>query len=592
MAKQDSDSSDEEVLARVGDVPLAWYDDERSLGYDIEGKRVPKLSKDELDEHIRRTDDPHWWQTIVDDLNARKVRITTQVLDLIRKVRAGKSATALIDPYRELDLEGPVDPFPLNSDAPVPKSRFQPNKYERRKIQQIAEAIAKGWIKPHRKLKQETWDLWSDNLQAQVKSAPKAALPTHAESYNPPDEYVMTEEEIKQWEQQHPEDREQNFISRKYTALRKVPGYENSVKESFDRCLDLFLCPRVVRQRLNVKPEELIPELPDPETLRPFPSLLRMEYREHNAAITCLEFSVSGEWLATGDVSGEVRIWDALSGKCVDIKQYKDGKVTRVRWNPVLPILAIGVGNNVYLTTFPLVGSHPFSGEPANDSDLATWKVTETVIRLKLKQEVRDFVWHVKGDYFATVARRDALSKQVAVHSLKRLASHKLFSKKSKGEVRCVAFHPTKAIFFVATIRNILVYSLKDQMLVKKFIGVEFPLSLAVHVSGDHLLLGCEDCKLQWYDYDMGTTPYKTFGFHKQPLTCVAFHNRFPLFSTCAKDNSVHVYHATVHADYLQPPTIIPLKTLTTPEAPNCLHFHPKQPWLAVSSGPRVALYV
>ena len=592
MAAPDSDSSDEEVLARVGAVPLAWYNDERSLGYDVEGRRVPKLSRDEIDEHIRRTDDPHWWQTIVDELNAKKVRITPQLLELIRKVREGKSATALIDPYRDLDMEGPIDPFPLNSDAPVPKSRFQPNKYERRKIEKIANAIAKGWIKPRTKPKEETWDLWGDSQQALVKSAPKVTLPTHAESYNPPDEYVMTEDEIKEWERQHPEDRDQNFISRKYSALRKVPAYDNSLKEAFNRSLDLFLCPRVIRQRLNLKPEELIPELPDPETLRPFPSLLRMEYREHSAFISCMDFSVSGEWLATGDVEGEVRVWDALSGKCIAIQKFKEGKVTRVRWNPVSPVLAVGVGSNVHLVAFPLVGAHQFSGEPANDTDLATWKVTETAVRLKLKQEVRDFVWHAKGDYFATVARREALSKQVAVHSLKRAASHKLFGKKSKGEVRCVAFHPTKALFFVATIRNILVYNLKDQVLVKKFIGVEFPLSMAIHVSGDHLLLGCEDCKLQWYDYDMGTTPYKTFGFHQKPLNCVSFHSRFPLFATCAKDNSVHVYHGTVHADYLQSPTIIPLKTLKTEAEPSCCQFHPKQPWLAVSTGVRVALYV
>ena len=49
MAAPDSDSSDEEVLARVGAVPLAWYNDERSLGYDVEGRRVPKLSRDEID---------------------------------------------------------------------------------------------------------------------------------------------------------------------------------------------------------------------------------------------------------------------------------------------------------------------------------------------------------------------------------------------------------------------------------------------------------------------------------------------------------------------------------------------------------------
>lgn len=35
--------------------------------------------------------------------------------------------------------------------------------------------------------------------------------------------------------------------------------------------MDLFLCPRIVRPKINIDPDSLIPELPDPETLKPFP---------------------------------------------------------------------------------------------------------------------------------------------------------------------------------------------------------------------------------------------------------------------------------------------------------------------------------
>jgi hypothetical protein len=34
-----------------------------------------------------------------------------------------------------------------------------------------------------------------------------------------------------------------------------------------------------------------------------------------------------------------------------------------------------------------------------------------------------------------------------------------------------------------------MVYNLKEQLLVKKFIGMDSPASLALHPSGDHVLL-------------------------------------------------------------------------------------------------------
>lgn len=45
-----------------------------------------------------------------------------------------------------------------------------------------------------------------------------------------------------------------------------------TVRERFERCLDLYLCPRTKRTRLDIDPESLVPKLPKPRELRPFPS--------------------------------------------------------------------------------------------------------------------------------------------------------------------------------------------------------------------------------------------------------------------------------------------------------------------------------
>eukprot|EP00741_Cyanophora_paradoxa_P025455 tig00000382_g24573.t1 len=79
---------------------------------------------------------------------------------------------------------------------------------------------------------------------AQHIPAPKPKLPGHAESYNPPEEYIPTPEEL-------------DFI-----------------KERFERCLDLYLCPRVRRNRVRpprppppAEPSRDEPSLPAPPLL-------------------------------------------------------------------------------------------------------------------------------------------------------------------------------------------------------------------------------------------------------------------------------------------------------------------------------------
>ena len=49
-----------------------------------------------------------------------------------------------------------------------------------------------------------------------------------------------------------PEDRPSNFLSKKYDSLRKVPGYSNFIQEKFERCLDLYLCPRQRKVRVSL----------------------------------------------------------------------------------------------------------------------------------------------------------------------------------------------------------------------------------------------------------------------------------------------------------------------------------------------------
>ena len=82
---------------------------------------------------------------------------------------------------------------------------------------------------------------WQQNL----RQPSKTALPTHAESYNPPEEYLFTEEELAAWQAQEPRERRINFLPKKASSLRALGSYPEFARNRFERCLDIYLCPRL-----------------------------------------------------------------------------------------------------------------------------------------------------------------------------------------------------------------------------------------------------------------------------------------------------------------------------------------------------------
>ena len=84
------------------------------------------------------------------------------------------------------------------------------------------------------------------------------------------------------------------------------------------------------------------------------------------------------------------------------------------------------------------------------------------------------------------------LAQAVLVHQLSRRASQNPF-RKNRGRVVQVAFHPAKPFFFVAgRAGGVRVYNLAKQELAKKLAAGSALSCLAVHPSGDHVLVGGE----------------------------------------------------------------------------------------------------
>ena len=166
-------------------------------------------------------------------------------------------------------------------------------------------------------------------------AAPKRDLPLHQESYNPPEEYLLDDKEKEEYLKKEPEDRPYNYLPQKFEALRKVPLYQDLIREHFERCLDLYLCPRVLKKKVNITdPSQLIPELPQPSDLKPFPTSLSIDFNFHKSCVRSISVSPCGTYLASGDEEGNVVIWHVETTRILRKYKLDNTVIDCVEWNP------------------------------------------------------------------------------------------------------------------------------------------------------------------------------------------------------------------------------------------------------------------
>lgn len=395
------------------------------------------------------------------------------------------------------------------SAAPEPKRRFLPSKNEAKKIMKLVRAIREGRILPYKppeerekeeEEEEQYFDIWQDEVPTEANPlhipAPKLPPPGFDMSYNPPAEYLPTKEEREEWEKLDPEEREKEYLPQKYDSLRKVPGYGEIVKERFERCMDLYLAPRVRKNRLNIDPNSLLPKLPSPSELKPFPTVAQTVFRGHDGRVRSVAIDPTGVAVASGGDDGTVRVWELLTGRQVwSVKLSSEEAVNTVRWRPSKDsfILSAAVGEDVYLmvpthaSVTPALeqasrdvlsagfgyatggqthGAAPGKEPPAKWARPGAKLEDEGVlIRITVRSTVKVINWHRKGDHFATVSPSGQRSS-VAIHTLSKHLTQIPFRKLS-GLAQTASFHPLRPLFFVATQRTIRCYDLQKLELVK-----------------------------------------------------------------------------------------------------------------------------
>lgn len=639
----DSDDSDHDNFNTIGNIPLSAYDEMPHIGYDINGKRIMRPAKGSaLDQLLETIELPEGWTGLLDQNTGKSLKLTDEELELIRKIQNHENVDDNIDPYAPMVEWFTKDQeiMPLTA-VPEPKRRFVPSKHEAKRIMKIVRAIREGRIIPPSKVKElaeqeakaQEFDLWEDEQEVQDHimnlRAPKLLPPTHEESYNPPEEYLFNEDELKEWNE-NPEERSTNFVPQKYTSLRKVPAYQENIRERFERSLDLYLAPRVRHQKLNIDPDSLIPELPSPKDLRPFPIKCSTIYEGHEGRIRTVSIHPNGYWLATGSDDNTVRVWEILTGREVfkiAFENDEEDHVESVEWNPdsSLGLLAVTFGERIYLVVPPIFGfdienitklkiesgwGYDTFGnkkstkmefgddENAEEEPLVTkkeickWypptdeqKQQGISCIIQCQKSVKKISWHRKGDYFVSVSP-DGRNNAVVIHQISKHLSQSPF-KKSKGIVMDCKFHPFKPQLFVAYQRTIKIYDLSQQVLIKKLMpGARWLSTIDIHPRGDNLLASSFDKRVLWHDLDLSNTPYKTLRYHDKAVRSIVFHkSNLPLFASASDDGIIHVFHGTVYDDLMTNPLLVPLKKLTGHKVINSLGvldlvWHPKEPWL------------
>ncbi|GJN72818.1 ribosome bioproteinsis protein erb1 [Purpureocillium lilacinum] len=625
----DSDDSDaKEPANTIGNIPLSFYDSYPHIGYDINGKKIMRPATGEaLDALLDSIELPKGWTGLTDPQTGKPLNLTQDELELLRRLQMGEVPEDGYDPYPDLVpyFTSIEEKMPLSA-APEPKRRFVPSKHEAKRVAQLVRAIREGRILPYKppeevekekEDEEETYyDVWANEEPQDPHvmniPAPKLAPPGYDLSYNPPAEYLPTDEERQAWETADPEDREKEYLPNKYDSLRKVPGYGEFVKERFERCLDLYLAPRIRKNRLNIDPNSLLPKLPRPEDLKPFPTVCQTIFRGHEGRVRSAAFSPDGEWVASGGDDGTVRVWALNGHQDWSVKLTSEEPVDVVRWRPSREsfILAAAAGEDIYFMVPPLCsdavdkasrdvldagfgyaangGANP--AVTGNKEPTARWsrpgsKLEEAGVLLKVtvRAAIKTLNWHRRGDFLCSVSPTGQRSS-VAIHTLSKHISQIPF-RRLPGLAQTAQFHPSRPLFFVATQRMIRCYDLQRQELVKVIQpGARWISSFDVHSGGDNLIVGSYDRRLLWHDLDLSSRPYKTMRFHGQAIRSVKYHRGLPLFADASDDGTLQVFHGKVVSDLMESATIVPVKMLRGHAVVNKLgvldvDWHPKHPW-------------
>lgn len=97
--KHDTDD-EEDIRNTIGNIPMQWYDEYKHIGYDWDAKKIIKPPKrDQLDDFLKRMEDPNFWRTVKDPQTGQDVILSDADIDLIKRINSRRVPDANFEDY-------------------------------------------------------------------------------------------------------------------------------------------------------------------------------------------------------------------------------------------------------------------------------------------------------------------------------------------------------------------------------------------------------------------------------------------------------------------------------------------------------------
>ena len=570
----------------TGDVPDEWYRDESHVGYSLLGRKLDRQNRvDSLDKLLQKLDRSDSWRQLVDKKLGAGIHLSSNEIKFIRNLCTG---VLMNDIAMDAHMESSKIEITQGNE---PKRRFLASKWESKHVINILRTIRKNpEISRLHKIAPNLRLLWngieqSVNPDRGALRAPRTKLGGHEDSYNAPLEYLGNTIDISNM-----------------GTLRRVPVYKHFLKDQFGRCLDLYLCPRVQRTKMDIKVSDIIQDLKALDVKPLFPSQLTMKFVGHEKAINAMSVHPSGSLLASSACDSTVRIWSLSTGRCLHIIKTVT-PVSSMTWCPQKEryLISFHVFNILYFVDLMDTLKSRFNDSPI---EISTEKMVEntsfghlnripyswmnlskTVLSVSSPFHLSGVSWHHKGDFLCVYGSN---INEICVHQISKRTSQKL-SIEGNNNISKIIFHPCKPFILVASMKFMVIYDLKIQQVLRKFAFESTRITtLDVHPQGDYILVGCDNGKLYWYNIEQSSKAERALSFSCGVIS-VEFHMIYPFFSLELNDSSVQIFSFFI-ADVLSNVAIRPLKIMKDSRSKvfsacsNCV-LHPAQPWLFRAGG-------
>lgn len=561
----------------TGDVPEEWYRDESHVGYSSLGLKLERQNRaDSLDKLLQKLDRSDGWRQLVDKKLGAGIYLSANEVKFIRNLCMGVFVN-------EINVDTHIHASNTEiGQANEPKRRFLASKWESKRVINMLRSMRKKSDSSRlHEVVPKLGLLWSDTEQSinlkRAARAPRAKLGGHEDSYNAPLEYLSNPDTISD-----------------LGTLRCVPVFKRFLNEQFGRCLDLYLCPRAKRSKMDVNVSDLLQDFQTHNVKPLFPSKLMMKFTGHKKTIISMSVHPSGSLLASSACDNTVRIWSLSTGRCLHMIKTV-APVSNMTWCPQneRSLISFHLFDTLYFvdltdalkTRFDdgIIEIH--TGEKTESScteriSCYWFELNEMVLSVTNPYHISNASWHHKGDFLCV---HGSNVNEICVHQVSKRTTQQL-SIEGNNSISKIIFHPRKPYILVASVKFIVVYDLKNQQSLRKFAFESTCINtLDVHPQGEYILVGCANGKLYWYNIEQSSEAERTLSFSCGVIS-VEFHKTQPFFSLGLSDSSVQIFSFFV-ADLLSRVVIDPLKTIKDSRLkefsarPNCV-LHPARPWL------------